>query len=543
MSPNLRKLLGFVGLIVLITAVLALAAQPASAQQGRWTNETVNDQGGEDTSLELDSNGNPHISYRSDTGAIKYTYKDGGSWTTETVDSVGGSFTSLELDSDGDPHITYFTGNLTYAYKDGGSWTTEVVDSQGTVGSDTSLELDSDGDPHVTYHRSYPFESADVKYASKQGGSWTTETVESQVSWIGSDTSLELDTNGDPHISYKQTSNSGLKYATKQGGSWTTELVDTEYIGSHSSLELDTSGNPHIGYHDSSPKGEGGNKLAYASKQGGSWTIEIADSRGFVGSHTSLELDANGNPHISYYNSTSEAENLKYATKQEGSWTTETADSENGVGYYSSLEVDRTTSPHISYYDVSDGELKFAVAEVIGTPSAPVDLQATSEDGSVELNWTPPTDDGGADITAYRLYRGTSSGSETPLVTVTSNRTSYNDTGVDNGIEYYYYVTARNTAGESSPSNEVSATPGATDPRAGPGDVTGDGNPAQDPDDNGLYEDVNGDGDVTPGDATVLFNAVFEGNTAVTENVSLFDFNGDGSVTPGDATVLFNEIF
>ncbi|MFB6192290.1 MAG: PQQ-binding-like beta-propeller repeat protein [Haloarculaceae archaeon] len=74
-------------------------------------------------------------------------------------------------------------------------------------------------------------------------------------------------------------------------------------------------------------------------------------------------------------------------------------------------------------------------------------------------------------------------------------------------------------------------------------DVTGDGNPATDPDGDGLYEDVNGDGNVTPGDASMLFNRVFESDPAVTENVPLFDFSGDGSLTPGDAAVLFEEIF
>ncbi|MFB6192030.1 MAG: dockerin type I domain-containing protein [Haloarculaceae archaeon] len=66
---------------------------------------------------------------------------------------------------------------------------------------------------------------------------------------------------------------------------------------------------------------------------------------------------------------------------------------------------------------------------------------------------------------------------------------------------------------------------------------------ATDPDGDGAYEDVNGDGEVRPGDATVLFNAVFDRDPAVTDNAGLFDFNGDGEVTPGDATVLFEEAF
>ncbi|MFB6191791.1 MAG: dockerin type I domain-containing protein [Haloarculaceae archaeon] len=69
------------------------------------------------------------------------------------------------------------------------------------------------------------------------------------------------------------------------------------------------------------------------------------------------------------------------------------------------------------------------------------------------------------------------------------------------------------------------------------------GNPALDPDGDGIYEDMNGDGELTPGDATVLFNAVFERNAVVENNPALFDMNGDGELTPGDATVLFDEAF
>ncbi|MFB6192600.1 MAG: dockerin type I domain-containing protein, partial [Haloarculaceae archaeon] len=67
------------------------------------------------------------------------------------------------------------------------------------------------------------------------------------------------------------------------------------------------------------------------------------------------------------------------------------------------------------------------------------------------------------------------------------------------------------------------------------------GSPATDPDDDGVYEDVNGDGQVLPGDAIVLFNAVF--NNEVSEDDTRLDINGDGSVLPGDATVLFEAAF
>ncbi len=99
-----------------------------------------------------------------------------------------------------------------------------------------------------------------------------------------------------------------------------------------------------------------------------------------------------------------------------------------------------------------------ASATPIATPSDPLGLTATAGDARVTLNWNPPATDGGLPITNYRIYRGTSPGSETFLVQLGAALT-YLDTGLTNGVTYYYTVTARNAAGEGPASNEASATP------------------------------------------------------------------------------------
>jgi fibronectin type 3 domain-containing protein len=91
-------------------------------------------------------------------------------------------------------------------------------------------------------------------------------------------------------------------------------------------------------------------------------------------------------------------------------------------------------------------------------PGPPVNLQATAGDGSVQLDWTAPADNGGSPVTNYNIYRGTTSGQLAFLAQVPPV-TSYLDTGVTNGVKYFYNVTAVNSAGEGPPSNEVSATP------------------------------------------------------------------------------------
>jgi PKD repeat protein len=102
---------------------------------------------------------------------------------------------------------------------------------------------------------------------------------------------------------------------------------------------------------------------------------------------------------------------------------------------------------------------------VMGTaPGAPTGLTGTAGNGQVALSWTAPASNGGVNITSYRVYRGTSSGTETLLTSGGCSGlgavTSCTDTGLTNGQTYYYKVTAVNAIGEGPQSNEASAKPG-----------------------------------------------------------------------------------
>jgi fibronectin type 3 domain-containing protein len=105
-----------------------------------------------------------------------------------------------------------------------------------------------------------------------------------------------------------------------------------------------------------------------------------------------------------------------------------------------------------------------ANATPLGAPGAPTNLSATRGNGQVALTWSAPASNGGSAITAYKLYRGTATNTET-LIQTLGNVTSYTDPGLANGTTYYYKVTAVNTVGESALSTESSATP-ATVPGA-----------------------------------------------------------------------------
>ncbi|MGZ4442053.1 MAG: fibronectin type III domain-containing protein [Nocardioidaceae bacterium] len=134
----------------------------------------------------------------------------------------------------------------------------------------------------------------------------------------------------------------------------------------------------------------------------------------------------------------------------------------NGTTYYYKVAA-------VNAVGVGAQSAEASAAPRASAPSAPRTLVASGGNGSVALSWATPTSDGGAGITGYNVYRGTTAGGEatTPVATNVST-TSYTDTGTTNGTTYYYKVAAVNSAGTSPQSNEASATPqqAATAPTA-----------------------------------------------------------------------------
>ena len=86
------------------------------------------------------------------------------------------------------------------------------------------------------------------------------------------------------------------------------------------------------------------------------------------------------------------------------------------------------------------------------------DTSALAGDASATLSWTAPIIDGGSALTGYRIYRGTSPGNESFLQSV-GTTTTFVDSGLTNGLAYYYKVSAENAVGEGPLSSGTQATP------------------------------------------------------------------------------------
>ncbi len=259
--------------------------------------------------------------------------------------------------------ISYYdvtNNNIKTVLKTGDSWgTPEAISVPGTGAVYGATVIDSRGNPHVCYHNAA---THTLNYAVYSNGSWLTTVVDNDGN-AGFRCSIAVDTDDNPHISYLRGPGppygqpNSVRHAWLGGDIWYKETVPvlaapygglTPYqdYGHPTSIDVDALGNPHISY--ATVNGH----LEYAVKTVGSgWAAETVDMIDNVGAGCSLVLDASGNPHIGYNDWTHKR--IKYTWNNGTTWDTETiltGDLSNAWAYPVSLALGARDLPHISYY-------------------------------------------------------------------------------------------------------------------------------------------------------------------------------------------------
>lgn len=114
--------------------------------------------------------------------------------------------------------------------------------------------------------------------------------------------------------------------------------------------------------------------------------------------------------------------------------------------------------------------------QVAGTiPAAPSGLTATASGAnSITVNWT----DNSSNETGFKLERKTGSGGSWSEIagSIAANTVTFPNTGLSASTTYFYRIRSYNAAGNSSYSNEASATTTATPPPAAPTALTATAN-------------------------------------------------------------------
>jgi subtilisin family serine protease len=120
----------------------------------------------------------------------------------------------------------------------------------------------------------------------------------------------------------------------------------------------------------------------------------------------------------------------------------------NGTPYFFVVTATNTAGTSVNSNQAS------ATPTGVTIPAAPTNLAATAGNAQASLTWTAS-----AGATSYTVRRSTTSGGGYTTVASNLTATNYVNTGLTNGTQYFFVVTATNTAGTSSNSNQASATP------------------------------------------------------------------------------------
>jgi hypothetical protein len=348
-----------------------------------WETEIVDSESGAGASIALDKSGKPGISYIGDIDSsvmppvaqLKYAKHTGTMWQPDDILQVAASNTdnSLQIDSNGNPHISYYShfGNaLAYIFLENGMWINDTVDDDAQKGTGiyNSLQLTPQGLPRIAY---WDAVNGMMMYASSNGTVWSTPEKIFEMTCIEPFppiVSLALDSNNRPHVSFYDCEASNLKYAYRDSSGWQDPItVDATFrSGLFSSIVIDSKDNPHISYRSGQLLA---GRLMYTFFNGSKWNFIQVDPDFWYGEHSSLALDEDDRPHIAYTSLPGKdvpTHELRVAFYDGLGWFRETVDKATDDADYTaiSLKVDQNGHTHVAYIDSGSDQLKYAHRDI-----------------------------------------------------------------------------------------------------------------------------------------------------------------------------------
>jgi hypothetical protein len=156
------------------------------------------------------------------------------------------------------------------------------------------------------------------------------------------------------------------------------------------------------------------------------------------------------------YRSTSEKEPAKLLNKTPFTGTSYSDEFfDFGKDYYYFV---RAVSVGVGAEPVESAESNIVKFRGVDTfaPGAPTAITLAAAPGTISIFWAVNTE---KDVVGYRLYRSTDKDLAldrwTPLTTELLKTNTYQDSRVETGKQYFYYITAADSAGNISPPSEI----------------------------------------------------------------------------------------
>lgn len=262
------------------------------------------------------------------------------------------------------------------------AWTCTAIDTASDVGLENDIAIAPDNKPWISFYDNWNENLRVAKYVGSGGTgcastAWTCTNVDITGD-RGHYSSLVFDNSGMAWISYLDGTNADLRLAKYlgSGGSgcastaWTCVSVDTSgYVGYYTSVALDPQGRPWVSYY----KSDGGDlKVARYVATGGAgcatsaWTCTSVDTTSDTGYFSAIAFDPQGVPMVGYYDNWDESIRTARFVTSGGSgcastaWSCKTVDTAGDTGKYPSIAFDKAGSPWISYTDATNRDLRMA---------------------------------------------------------------------------------------------------------------------------------------------------------------------------------------
>ncbi len=221
-------------------------------------------------------------------------------------------------------------------------------------GKFASLKMDSYGNAHVVHMDGF---DNMIRYSfwDRTLNKWFSTDLERASGFC----SLALDSKQRPHISYPGAT--GVIHRFWDGEKWQKQFanVHARVVNYYTSIVLDANDYPSISFYEEASAGEAELRLRVVVWDGTLWNLKTIDPTHGSGKFNSMAMNSHGFPEIAIGNVEYMNLSLRYARWNGEAWNVEVLDKTASSKWSVAMVLDKSDTPHIVYTDVGVRQIKY----------------------------------------------------------------------------------------------------------------------------------------------------------------------------------------